>query len=189
MSSTPGCVAHAGLFHSLEDVTLPGDDAGLRRQAAAVCAAGVPFAALNVTPVPGKPPIRVDLRALPWGDTRYPFWLSIPQYATERCLEQLLDCQQHSRTPLNGRSLHIHEVLDAFNVIRLRLAGRRRCRAPEDELVVHVQPIEWKPHEPSDPRRVQIPTSRLRQIRARSCRPRALPVARAGSRPPLHRRC
>ncbi len=39
MSSTPGCVAHAGLFHSLEDVTLPGDDAGLRRQAAAVCAA------------------------------------------------------------------------------------------------------------------------------------------------------
>lgn len=73
-------VVHARTLEAFEDMGL----------AAAVCAAGVPFAALNVTPVPGKPPIRVDLRALPWGDTRYPFWLSIPQYATERCLEQRL---------------------------------------------------------------------------------------------------
>lgn len=58
--------------------------------AVAVRAAGVPFAALNVSPVVGEPAIRVDLRALEWGDTRYPYWLSIPQFATERCLEQAL---------------------------------------------------------------------------------------------------
>lgn len=59
----------------------------------AIRGAGVPFAALNVTPVVGKPPIRIDLMRLEWGDTRYPYWLSIPQYETERCLEEHLAAQ------------------------------------------------------------------------------------------------
>ncbi|MCA9658222.1 MAG: FAD-dependent monooxygenase [Myxococcales bacterium] len=58
--------------------------------AAAIRAAGVPFAGLNITTAVGTPPIRVDLRGLAWGDTRYPYWLSIPQYETERCLEEHL---------------------------------------------------------------------------------------------------
>ncbi|MCB9703610.1 MAG: FAD-dependent monooxygenase [Myxococcales bacterium] len=58
--------------------------------AAAVRAAGVPFAALNITTAAGTSPVRVDLRGLAWGDTRYPYWLSIPQYETERCLEEHL---------------------------------------------------------------------------------------------------
>ncbi len=59
----------------------------------AILAAGLPFSALNVTPVVGKPSIRIDLMHLEWGDTRYPYWLSIPQYETERCLEQHLAAQ------------------------------------------------------------------------------------------------
>ncbi|MEZ4453349.1 MAG: FAD-dependent monooxygenase [Nannocystaceae bacterium] len=58
--------------------------------AAAIRAAGAPFAALNITTAAGTAPIRVDLRGLAWGDTRYPYWLSIPQYETERCLEEHL---------------------------------------------------------------------------------------------------
>lgn len=60
---------------------------------AAIRAAGIPFAALNVTPVIGQPSIRIDLMHLEWGDTRYPYWLSIPQYETERCLEEHLAAQ------------------------------------------------------------------------------------------------
>lgn len=56
----------------------------------ALTAAGRTFTALNVTPTPGKPEVRVDLTALAWGDTRHPYWLSIPQYETERCLEEHL---------------------------------------------------------------------------------------------------
>jgi 2-polyprenyl-6-methoxyphenol hydroxylase-like FAD-dependent oxidoreductase len=61
--------------------------------APAIRAAGVPFSALNVSPVIGKPAIRIDLMGLEWGDTRYPYWLSIPQYETERCLEEYLATQ------------------------------------------------------------------------------------------------
>ncbi|WP_136709370.1 FAD-dependent monooxygenase [Agromyces sp. H66] len=56
----------------------------------AMLEAGVPFAALNAHAGPGRRPTRVDLLGLPWGDTSYPFWLSIPQYATEQVLEQHL---------------------------------------------------------------------------------------------------
>lgn len=52
-----------------------------------VLKAGQRFRALNVRPVRDMRPIRVDLLARPWGDTRYPFWLSVPQYDVERALE------------------------------------------------------------------------------------------------------
>ncbi len=55
--------------------------------AGAMLAAGVPFAALNVQAGPRRRAIRLDLLGLPWGDTAYPFWLSIPQDATEQVLE------------------------------------------------------------------------------------------------------
>ncbi|MGW7408187.1 FAD-dependent monooxygenase [Streptomyces sp. NPDC054833] len=55
-----------------------------------ILAEGTRFAALNVH-TRRRSPVRVDLLGLPWGDTAYPFWLSIPQYATERVLEAHLD--------------------------------------------------------------------------------------------------
>ncbi|MCC9738852.1 FAD-dependent monooxygenase [Streptomyces sp. MNU89] len=54
-----------------------------------VRAAGARFAALNVN-TRHRAPVRVDLLGLPWGDTAYPFWLSVPQYATEHILESHL---------------------------------------------------------------------------------------------------
>ena len=53
----------------------------------AMLAQGVPFAALNAHADSRRQAIRVDLLGLPWGDTAYPFWLSIPQDATEHVLE------------------------------------------------------------------------------------------------------
>lgn len=55
-----------------------------------VLAEGARFAALNMH-TERRRTVRVDLLDLPWGDTAYPFWLSIPQYATERILESLLE--------------------------------------------------------------------------------------------------
>lgn len=52
-----------------------------------VLASGQRFRALNVRPSPSQAPVRVDLLERPWGDTRYPFWLSVPQYDVERALE------------------------------------------------------------------------------------------------------
>lgn len=51
---------------------------------------GAPFAALNTNFANGRRQVRVDLLGLPWGDTAYPFWLSVPQYDTERVLESHL---------------------------------------------------------------------------------------------------
>ncbi|NBM19457.1 FAD-dependent monooxygenase [Streptomyces sp. GC420] len=54
-----------------------------------VLAEGTRFAALNVN-TRHRRPVRIDLLGLPWGDTAYPYWLSIPQYATEHILESHL---------------------------------------------------------------------------------------------------
>ena len=54
----------------------------------AVVAEGTRFAALHIHGRRRKK--RVDLLGLPWGDTAYPFWLSIPQHSTERILEERL---------------------------------------------------------------------------------------------------
>ncbi len=56
----------------------------------AMLAAGVPFAALNAYAGSPRRQRRVDLLGLPWGDTAYPFWLSIPQDDTEQVLEDHL---------------------------------------------------------------------------------------------------
>ncbi|MDQ3264384.1 MAG: FAD-dependent monooxygenase [Myxococcota bacterium] len=53
-------------------------------------AAGQRFSALNVQTSTNAPPFRVDLLNRSWGDTRYPFWLSIPQFEVERILEERL---------------------------------------------------------------------------------------------------
>lgn len=55
-----------------------------------ILAEGTRFTALNVH-TRRRSPVRVDLLGLPWGDTAYPFWLSIPQHATERVLESHLN--------------------------------------------------------------------------------------------------
>lgn len=59
--------------------------------AEATVAEGQPFAALNIHAGRRPRTVRVDLMELPWGDTAYPYWLSIPQYATERILEEHLN--------------------------------------------------------------------------------------------------
>ncbi len=51
---------------------------------------GQVFRALNVHTRPGVRSTRVDLVARSWGDTRYPFWLSIPQFETEQIVESRL---------------------------------------------------------------------------------------------------
>jgi 2-polyprenyl-6-methoxyphenol hydroxylase-like FAD-dependent oxidoreductase len=58
--------------------------------------AGKRFRALHVWTLPDRSVIRIDLLRRRWGDTRYPYWLSIPQYETERVLEAHL-------TSLGGR--------------------------------------------------------------------------------------
>lgn len=55
--------------------------------AAAVDAAGQRFRALNVRPGQTATPVRIDLLDRQWGDTRYPYWLSVPQFEVERALE------------------------------------------------------------------------------------------------------
>lgn len=51
---------------------------------------GARFRALHVHTRPGHARTRVDLLDRRWGDTRYPFWLSVPQYEVERALERRL---------------------------------------------------------------------------------------------------
>ncbi|NKZ03723.1 FAD-dependent monooxygenase [Actinomadura latina] len=75
-SISKALVVHARTMEAFETMGLAGD----------VLAAGVPFAALNIQAGRGRP-VRVDMRGLPWGDTSYPFWLSIPQYVTEQIIE------------------------------------------------------------------------------------------------------
>lgn len=60
--------------------------------AAPVLQAGATFRALHVHTVPRQRRHRVDLVERRWGDTRYPFWLSVPQYEVERILEEQLRC-------------------------------------------------------------------------------------------------
>jgi 2-polyprenyl-6-methoxyphenol hydroxylase-like FAD-dependent oxidoreductase len=55
--------------------------------AEAVLKVGAKFRALHVHTIPGRRRTRVDLLDLRWGDTRYPHWLSVPQYEVERALE------------------------------------------------------------------------------------------------------
>lgn len=51
--------------------------------------AGLPFSALNVFPDARPPAIRVPLAMKrTWGDTEFPYWLSVPQVEVERCLER-----------------------------------------------------------------------------------------------------
>lgn len=54
-------------------------------------ARGTPFAALNLHFNNRKRRVRVDLLKQPWGDTAYPYWLSVPQYETEQVLEARLN--------------------------------------------------------------------------------------------------
>ncbi|MGB2566960.1 FAD-dependent monooxygenase [Micromonospora citrea] len=56
-----------------------------------VLAEGTRFAGLNTHAGRRRRAVRVSLLDQPWGDTAYPFWLSIPQYATERILEDHLN--------------------------------------------------------------------------------------------------
>jgi 2-polyprenyl-6-methoxyphenol hydroxylase-like FAD-dependent oxidoreductase len=56
-----------------------------------ILAEGVPFAALNARSTTGHRTTRVDLLGLGWGDTAYPYWLSVPQHATERVLQGNLE--------------------------------------------------------------------------------------------------
>lgn len=73
-------VMHARTLEGLEDLQISDR----------MIAAGACFEALNIQ-FGQRPATRVHLSGLAWGDTRYPFWLSIPQYETERILEERLN--------------------------------------------------------------------------------------------------
>lgn len=111
--------------------------------AEAVLAEGTRFAALNTHAGRRHRPVRVDLLGLPWGDTAYPFWLSIPQYATERILESHLNTLgtevewQVALDRLHDRGDHVQARLiraeDGDEVVRARWVigcdgGRSRAR-------------------------------------------------------------
>ena len=74
-------VLHAGTMEVLERI-------GCAKQ---MVAAGQQFRALNVRTSACTAPLRIDLLNRRWGDTRYPFWLSLPQYEVERILEERLE--------------------------------------------------------------------------------------------------
>ncbi|HEX6967289.1 MAG TPA: FAD-dependent monooxygenase [Micromonosporaceae bacterium] len=74
-------VVHARTLEVLETMGVVDD----------VLAEGTRFAALNVHTGSHGRRVRVDMLGLPWGDTAYPYWLSIPQYETERVLETHLN--------------------------------------------------------------------------------------------------
>ena len=54
-----------------------------------VLQSGQEFRALNVY-AEGRALTRIDFHAIDWQDAIYPFWLSLPQSETERCLEEHL---------------------------------------------------------------------------------------------------
>ncbi|QAV70996.1 FAD-dependent oxidoreductase [Salinibacterium sp. UTAS2018] len=74
-------VVHA---RTMEVFAVMGIDGDIRK-------AGTPFAALNLHFNNRKKRVHVDLLAQPWGDTAFPFWLSVPQHDTERVLENRLN--------------------------------------------------------------------------------------------------
>ena len=52
---------------------------------------GQRFRALHVHTHPGRTPSTIDLLDRSWGDTRYPYWLSTPQYETEQVLQKVVE--------------------------------------------------------------------------------------------------
>ncbi len=52
---------------------------------------GQRFRALHVHTHPGRSRRTIDLLNRSWGDTRYPYWLSVPQYETEQVLQQVVE--------------------------------------------------------------------------------------------------
>lgn len=108
-----------------------------------VLAEGTKFAALNTHAGRRRRAVRVDLLDRPWGDTAYPFWLSIPQYATERILEDHLNALggevewQVALDRLQDRGDHVEATLTRADgedeVVRARWVvgadgGRSRVR-------------------------------------------------------------
>lgn len=85
---------------------------------AGILAEGVPFAALNARATSSLQATRVDLLGLDWGDTAYPYWLSVPQHATERVLqgnvERLGGTVEWSTTllGLQDRGTHVEVALE-----------------------------------------------------------------------------
>jgi 2-polyprenyl-6-methoxyphenol hydroxylase-like FAD-dependent oxidoreductase len=81
-------------------------------------ARGVPFAALNAHTGRRRRAVRIDLLGQPWGDTAYPFWLSVPQYVTEQILEDHL-------VAVGGRvewQVSLDELHDRGDHVEARLA-------------------------------------------------------------------
>ncbi|GAA1221569.1 FAD-dependent monooxygenase [Rhodoglobus aureus] len=102
-------VVHA---RTMEVFAVMGVDSDIRE-------AGTPFAALNLHFNNRKKRVHVDLLTQPWGDTAFPFWLSVPQHDTERVLENRL-------SSLGGRvewSTDLHQLEDRGNFVEATLVG------------------------------------------------------------------
>ncbi|MET7383233.1 FAD-dependent monooxygenase [Streptomyces sp. NPDC005526] len=107
----------------------------------AVIAQGARFTALNAQIGGPRHHTRVDLLQQPWGDTDYPYWLSIPQYATEQILERhlvSLGVEVEWSTPLHtitDRGDHVDAIVEradgSTETIRSRwLIGCDGSRSP-----------------------------------------------------------
>ncbi|HSO91652.1 MAG TPA: FAD-dependent monooxygenase [Arthrobacter sp.] len=94
----------------------------------AMLARGVPFAALTAHSGSQRQATRIDLVGLPWGDTAYPFWLSVPQDATELVLKEHLNSL--GGVVEWGTSLEeIHDGDDHVQALVTRDAGTERVSA------------------------------------------------------------
>ncbi|MDO5710456.1 MAG: FAD-dependent monooxygenase [Micrococcales bacterium] len=91
-------------------------------------ALGAPFAALNMTFADGRRQVRVDLLDLPWGDTAYPYWLSVPQYDTERVLEAHLG-SLHGAVEWSSRLRELRDRGACLEAVLERASGAETVRA------------------------------------------------------------
>jgi 2-polyprenyl-6-methoxyphenol hydroxylase-like FAD-dependent oxidoreductase len=105
-------VAHARTLEIFETMGVSGR----------ILAEGTRFAALNLH-TRHRSPVRVDLLGLPWGDTDYPFWLSIPQYSTEHILQSLLE-DGGGRVEWGVELQDLHDDGDGVDAVLADAAGR-----------------------------------------------------------------
>lgn len=104
-------VVHARTMEVFEIMGVAGD----------IRAVGAPFAALNLHFNERRKRVRVDLLDQPWGDTAYPYWLSVPQHDTERVLERAL-------AKLGGRvewSTALLQLEDCGDVVAATVRGEQ----------------------------------------------------------------
>jgi len=120
---TRGTFSKALVVHArtMEVFALMGIDRKIRDR-------GLPFAALNLNFNNRKRRVRVDLLDQPWGDTAYPYWLSLPQHDTENVLENHLN-SLGAEVEWSTTLLSLHESGEVVDASVSRAGGTELIRA------------------------------------------------------------